>query len=561
MKAWGVSIWVGLALVATGAAGQTERRGLYEIGLPENPHPRQVAQLEIATSPCSEAAASRWYRLTGTKVNGQAFTVWFCADGDPFRPGANEAITIHRYVLQEPGRPPTAYVDRRTGEALLPVFGFVKKLLPRADAADAPLPFEHGSYLGRPLTLQRRLDPEDASPPPEVQRLVLRSDLIIGTSRNFRDDGRGRKDPKANYSFIAFTEANYDEMIAAGINYFTAKGEQVDWICHRPVFYDGYTEEVAFPEELYRSNFLGRRMFIDEPACRLAGKYPPGASLQEAVRMIHEHIRAKLDPTTYHDQLVQSGIGLGTPELTEPALPIWETYIETSYYQLEANPYGIVQECRWRIDPNTDSEQILMLQRINAEFGVDIPITPENLFLWSYSQMRGAARVFSSKWGMSIYGQAEPRLRLPSMKLAYDLGAEFIWFWTSDHDHHVPYTEQLRLARAITAYAEARPPRDLAKLRRAAKTAIVIPYGYSLPTCWQMFTWGTHIYPLDRTNDHGLTYKEVLTPAVEEITRCLKTGIPYDVLPAGPAFDPADYESIFSVAEDGSTWQRRHGRP
>jgi len=199
---------------------------------------------------------------------------------------------------------------------------------------------------------------------------------------------------------------------------------------------------------------------------------------------------------------------------------------------------------------------MLMLQRINGEFDVDIPVTPENLFLWSYSQMRGAARAFGSKWGMSIYGQAEPHLCLPSMKLAYDLGAEFIWFWTSDHDHHVPYTEQLRLARTITEYARSRPPRNLERLRRAATTAVVIPYGYSLPTCWQFFTWGTHIYPLDRKNEHGLTYKQVLTPAVREIARCLKQHIPYDVVPAGEAFDPSSYETVIRVTEDGRTLSR-----
>ncbi len=273
--------------------------------------------------------------------------------------------------------------------------------------------------------------------------------------------------------------------------------------------------------------------------------------------MIHEHIAEKLNSTEYHQWLLKHGIDLGTLTLTEPALPIWETYIETSYYQLEANPYGIVQECRWRIDPNTDSEQILMLQRINETFDVEIPVTPENLFMWSYAQMRGAARVFGSKWGMSIYGQAEPPLRLPSMKLAYDLGAEFIWFWTSDHDHHVPYVEQLRLAREITDYAENRPTRDLDALRRAATTAIVIPYSYSLPTCWQMFTWGTHIYPLDRKNDHDLTYQEVLTPAVREIAHCLREGIPYDVVPSGDAFDPSGYERIIRTTEDGQVSEQK----
>ena len=75
------------------------------------------------------------------------------------------------------------------------------------------------------------------------------------------------------------------------------------------------------------------------------------------------------------------------------------------------------------------------------EHDVAIPITAENLFLWFYSQMRGPSRALGTKWGMSIYGQAEPDLRLPSMKLAYDSGAEFIWMWTSDHDHHMNHSD------------------------------------------------------------------------------------------------------------------------
>ncbi len=535
------------------AFGQSAQRAFYETQLSADPHPKQVARLEIAVSLCSDETGSVWYRLTGTKVSGQTFTIWFSAIGHPFQ---DDKVTIDRYLLQEPNQPPTEYVDQRTGQAMLPIFGFVENLLPRSDQPSDTTLFETGTYLGLPLRRVTKLEPQSAAPPSSIRKLVFRSDLIVGTSRNFRDDGQGRKDPKANYNFVPFTKENYDEMIAAGINYFTAKGQQVQWICHRPVFYDGYTSDVAFPEELYRPNFLGRRMFIDEPACRLAGQYPPGASLEQAVEMIHDHIREKLNETTYHKQLLQSGIDLGSLKLTEPALPIWETYIETSYYQLEADPYGIVQECRWRIDPNIESEQILLLQRINEAFDVDIPVTPENLFLWSYSQMRGAVRVFSSKWGMSIYGQAESQLRLPSMNLAYDLGAEFIWFWTSDHDHHVPYTEQLRLAREISQYAKGQPLRDLDKLRHAATTAIVIPYGYSLPTVWQMFTWGTHIYPLDRKNEHGLTYKEVLTPAVKEMVRCLKAGIPYDVVPAGKAFDPTGYQNVIRIKADGSVSKR-----
>jgi len=423
-------------------------------------------------------------------------------------------------------------LDGHTGGALTPLFGFVEELLPRAEIGASDGLFERGSYLGHPLVRREMLPPVEIRPPDGIVPLVFRTDLIVGTSRNFRDDGKGRKSRKDNYNFVPFAKDNYDEMIAAGINYFTAKGEQVNWICRRPVFYDGYSPEIAFPEELYRPNFLGLRMFIDEPACRLAGKYPLGASLQTAVDMIHEHIAEKLNDASYRTLLKSKGIDTGMLSLIEPEIPIWETYIGTSYYQLEANPVAIVQECRWRIDPNADSEQILMLQRINEEFDVDIPVTAENLFMWFYSQMRGPARAFGSRWGMSIYGQAEPHLRLPSMKLAYDMGAEFIWLWTSDHDHHMLYTEQLSLARQISEYAQSQPRRDLDALRRAADAVVVLPYGYTLPTVWQMFTWGTHIYPLDRKNEHGITYKQVLIPAVAEIARCLKAGTSYDVVPA-----------------------------
>ncbi|UCG55974.1 MAG: hypothetical protein JSU70_14010 [Phycisphaerales bacterium] len=534
------------------AAGQLPGLARYRAVLPENPHAKQVASLEIGVAPASDRPGCNWNRLTATKVNGDSFTIWLLTDADPFTSTAPEEIAYHRYILQEPGRSPIEYIDRRTGRALPPLFGFAEQLLPRANGTSQQTLFEKGTYLGHLLVRAKTLEPTDVRPPKSVTRLTFRSDLIIGTGRNFRDDGKGRKSRKDNYNYVPFTERNYEEMIAAGINYFTAKGEQINWVCHRPVFYDGYSPGIAFPEELYRPNFLGLRMFIDEPACRLAGEYPPGAPLSKAVEMIHEHIREKMNNKQYRNLLVENGINLGSLNLTEPALPIWETYIGTSYYQLEANPVGIVQECRWRIDPNADSRQILMLQRINEEFDVDIPITPKNLFLWFYSQMRGPARAFNSKWGMSIYGQAEPHLRLPSMKLAYDLGAEFIWFWTSDHDHHVTYDEQLSLARQITEYAKAHPRPDLDKLRRAATTAIVLPYGYTLPTCWQLHTWGTHIYPLSRKNRFGLTYKQVLTPAIEEIARCLKDDISYDVVPAGNYFDRAGYDRVVRIREDGA---------
>ncbi|MHC4691490.1 MAG: hypothetical protein ACYS67_02025, partial [Planctomycetota bacterium] len=443
-----------MSFVAGCNTAQQPTRALYEAVLPANPHDKQVAVVEIATASCPAKPDCKWYQVKGTKVNKETFTIWFLADANPFSAGPRKNITFHRYILQEPNKSPIEYIDKRTGKALLPLFNFVEELLPHAEGNDQNPLFEKGTYLGHPLIRKKVLEPTAIMPPSGITKLTLRSDLIIGTSRNFRDDGKGRKSRKDNYNFVPFTKENYNEMIGAGINYFTAKGKQVDWICRQAVFYDGFSPDIAFPEELYRSNFLGLKMFIDEPACRLAGKYPPGSSLAKAIEMIHEHIGERVNSAGYRNVLARNGIDLGSLKLTEPAIPIWETYIGTSYYQMEANPFGLVQECRWRIDPNADSQQILMLQRIIEEFDVDIPVVPHNLFMWFYAQMRGPARALNTKWGMSIYGQAEPHLRFPSTKLAYDMGAEFIWFWTSDHDHHVPYTEQLALARRMTEYAK-----------------------------------------------------------------------------------------------------------
>ena len=66
-------------------------------------------------------------RLAATKVNGDQVTVWFRTTGQPWRAEGAEAVHIDRYILQEPGRAATEYLDRRTGDALLPAFGFVAR--------------------------------------------------------------------------------------------------------------------------------------------------------------------------------------------------------------------------------------------------------------------------------------------------------------------------------------------------------------------------------------------------------------------------------------------------
>ena len=177
------------------------------------------------------------------------------------------------------------------------------------------------------------------------------------------------------------------------------------------------------------------------------------------------------------------------------------------------------------------------------------------MLLYHYAFLRGGTRPFGKFWGTAIYGQCDTNLAPRALTLAYDMGARYLWFWTSDHDHHVPYAEQLALSRRISDYAKAHP-RDLTALRNKAKTAIVLPYGYTLPTSWNLFTWGTHIYPLDKKNDKDLSTQQVLKPAIEEIARCLNGKIPYDVCVAGEGFKRDGYQNVVEVFEDGSVKQK-----
>lgn len=538
-----------LAILASASpisAEQPPVRALYKAVLPPNPHSKLIDRVEIAVDSDPSGPNLNWCRIACTKISGDSFTIWFLTDGRPLAGAPPKNANFLRYIIQEPNQAPIEYIDKRSGNALLPTFNFTTELLPRPTAKTDKILFEKGAFLGHPLLRTKILSPQPVRPPKNITKLILNPDLLIGTSRNFRDDGQPRKNPKDNYNYIPFTEKDYDDMIAAGFNYFTAKGAQVDWICRRPVFYEGYSPQISFPEELFRSNFKGLRMFIDEPASRLAGKHARDAAPADAVELIQQYIRERRNNTGYRNLLTGQGIDLGSLKLVEPDVPIWETYIGTAFYQLEAYPYGLIQECRWQIRPG-NFDRGRMLQRINGEFGTDIPVTQQNLFLWYYSQMIGPARMLNAKWGMSIYGHAERDLRLPSMKLAYDLGAAFIWFWTSDHDHHLPYADQLALTRQITEYANAHPRPPLRKLLRRAKTAIVLPYGYTLPSCWELDMFGSYIFSLDRKNEFGITYKQVLAPAVKEIQNCLKNNIPYDVIPASDRFAPTGYERIIRI--------------
>jgi len=103
--------------------------------------------------------------------------------------------------------------------------------------------------------------------------------------------------------------------------------------------------------------------------------------------------------------------------------------------------------------------------------------TARDLLRYHYGFLRGGARAFGKDWGTSIYGQCDPRLSPEAVTLAYDMGARYVWFWTSDHEHHLPWPEQLELARTLKEARRRAPAPILAGPRPAVARAIVLPYG------------------------------------------------------------------------------------
>jgi len=488
-----------------------------------------------------------WWQLDVPRGVGKSFAIRGLSERAPMTsvrgPGQFE-----RYLLRSPQGQVLEYRDARTGRAALPQFDLQEDLLPNPSwgAAFVDGFAAAGTFLGHMAILD---DPQAPTPDvawPEPKVLELRCDLLIGTGRNTRDDGTG-PDETGEYRYVPFQAKDYAEMIAAGINYFGVKDEQLRWVRDEPVFWRG---PVSYPVDLYRSNFAGVTMFSDEPAVRLGWQ---GLAPE---RLFHPHQAASMLMTRvawiyarqnrWVDGLarrLRQQASLGIMDLPQRLVPTWETEYQTAFYELAGGAPGIVHEGRYVEDGYGWHPDRL--------FGPGLKMSPRQMLLCYYAFLRGAARAFGGFWGMSIYGQSDPKIRLEAMTLAYEMGARCIWFWTSDHDHHVPYREQLRLARELTAYAAEHPRASLEELRNRAKVAIAFPMGYTLS--WGLM-WGQRAFEHERPNRAGVSYRDVVAAAMWEGVLCAKRGIPFDFTVEHENLANLGYERILHVGEDARVY-------
>ncbi len=485
----------------------------------------------------------QWWTMTVRKKDGSLFAVRALSERAPMAGQDGPGRIVRYQFLPAGGRTALEYVDDSTGQALLPgEYDFVRDFLPRPspDARFRDGWASSGELLGHPLTRSSgpaRAPALDFRP---LKMLRIRTDFVIGTGRTFRDDGTGRPLPDGDYTYVPWTREDYEQMLDAGFNYFAVSSPDLrDWLLEQPAFVALGTG-IVYPDDLYRSNVLTANMFIDEPMVRMGwtGGIPVSPSGPEQVaEALRKRVAAHY---TLRDRLFSPGTGLeGTLDLVRPKAPSWETEFWSAWYQLQAGAPGIVHEGRY-VQRGYGWEP----ERLVGE-GLE-GLTKTDMFNFYYAFLRGAARSFGGHWGTSLYGHSDRELRVPAFIRAYQMGARNLWFWTSDHEHHMPFTEQLRIARAITGYARSnpRPPADV--LLRQAKTGIALPPGYA-------FTWdGTWGMEREKLNPDGVSYGDISAALFWEGVIQSRRGVEFDFLVDHPGIEKLGYEQLVIIGTDGS---------
>lgn len=496
-----------------------------------------------------EGVDAIWWQMAAEKAEGPGFVVQALSERAPMTTEDGGIGVVFRYVFRQEGRPALEYVNEMTGLAYLPTFGFREALIPtprfRGNAV-GPF-FGTGNYLGQALAAHAHGTDGKWIDLQPITKLVLNDDVIIGTSRVFRDNGKGPGEDK-EYKYVELTAQDYDQMIEAGFNLFHGQGKHIDFVRERPVFFikSAFDEADPYPEMLYRSNFWGTSMFTDEPAVRMdAGDC---RSVYDAANLLRlRDYTYHLMPGSHVDQVVrmikQAGFNVGDWYPRQLHIPVWETAYETSFYQMQGGAAGLVHEGRYRLNEFNG----LMEAVLGGGARVDL----KQMYDLHFCFMRGAARCFGKEWGTAIYGQCDPAIAPDAIRQAYDMGAHFIWWWTSDHDHHMPFTRQLELTRIMRAHQKEhpRPPRHA--VMRQARVAVAIPDGYCLGWGTQ---WGSQRFAGNKFNEFGVSYGDVNAEAYWQMYRLAKQGIDFDaVIDAPEVINSAGYEKIIRVKADAST--------
>lgn len=529
----------------------------------------ETITLRLGSVEEKNGAPLQWLQLQNTKGNGAQFRVWFLTDRYP--PVLTKGQqSISRYLLQEENDIALEFRHSITGEAVLPSLGAGDFLFPQAMEGERSQNFfpQTARYLGNRYRLVNREIRQDVSLPTNIKVLELLPDIWIGVPINTRPKDDTRRYDESDYEYVRLTKEDFDEMIDAGMNCFRVDREQAEWLRHRNVFYWGIGgNDLLYPESLYRSNYLGPLLFLDEPAVctrdhvirpRLKNdaeyreKITPQIALQE-FQTYFENALNHGNPTSLLSGLAaRSDVLLGDMAFLQQNLYTWETMESTALYQLRTGknspPFAFVFE------PPGHLGTLRTLPEMNMAYGCQIPVdSPKNLIDIIYGFLRGAARNTEKEWGTSIYGAVDRADAFWFLTHAYDLGAQRFFFWNSYQLACVPYRECLALSRNLRAHIDSHPDRDLAKLRQAAEVAILLPAGYNLGHVHmgRGNLWGLGELNLERTNAKNVKYRAVMGNFFTEIERCIRLGVAFDLLWDLEGIQVTGYREVIRIREEG----------
>jgi len=531
-----------------------------------------VGQFTLDFGPVEEARGHRfqWLALHARKANGHRFAVWMFSRAFPFSSLEQAGSTIERYLVQEGEEPPREFRHRFTGAPVLPSLGAREHLWPR--------PPEGGLYtggfalrvewLGHRYVLSTSNRNEIFPVPESPRRIELLPDVLVGVPSNTRTKDDVRRFDGSDYEMVRLTRDDYTAMIRAGMNCFRVDAQQAGWLKDEPVFLWGLGPgDVAFPESLFRSTYLGPSLFLDEPAVgtrdgvirpRLAKDPEFRSTLTPEVVLsaFKEHFYETVHqgaPTVFMKSLISNpDVDAGTMSFPQRNLYSWETMIASAAWQLTAAPDGgpraIVFEPPGRLGAQRT------VPEWNMAYGCQLPPgDPANLWDVIIGFLRGAARAADKDWGVSIYGAVDRADAPWALTHAYDLGAKYFFFWDNYQLACVPHGEALALARHLRGHVESRPDRDHSRLRCAAEVLILLPPGYDLghTHMGRGNLWGLGELNLERTNRHGVRLRQVMANCFTEIERCRRQGIAFDLAWDIAGLRADGYREVVRAREDG----------
>ncbi len=546
----------------------------------ETNHRLSVVKATIQLGPVVQKAgkkAFQWYGLEWTRLNGQSYRMWILLDDWP---DATRDPEVKQYLWQEPDWPNALrFVHEVTGEAQLPrisLWRYGWPQVPEAGAGSRRAPVKgmpeeillQGFLFNRTAMKQQM----EVNPPEEYTPVELNPDLLNGWV-SFDRDADGKPWYRLESEKYEYVEKQPEDLVsyaAAGANFLVShpgdRAERLfpEWALRSNMYHNNLgVKPKDWPADLYRSNYWGFGNHVDEPGVHNWGlPYKDGPDMPppeiQVVNNLQKIVKKGIEERGHtrinHEISEDFGLGKLWIEETPGTIVAWEYEWATAWYQLavEDGVGGMVDE---------DVINSELVESYNMAFGTCIPPTIENACKIRVAVMRGAARNFNKKWGVAFYHANEVKSKSTSIPFLYNKGAFNFWYWTGwigiTDNSGLPYPYQIYYTSLVRQSFLRNPARNMDSLLRAARVAVVIPYGYTFsPHHMHRVKW----LHLERENEQGVTYREVLANAATEVERLIRQGIDFDIAVDDPLFHKKGYDELIYVLPDGNIRIEKRGK-